>query len=358
MAGLSSSNAPFDERGFAMHTRDIERLYLQIGDRPQNTTSSAQVDLGPDLESIKALNGNGYSYRVQAGVWELRTSIPWTDITGAPPPLSTLPWSSITGTPTTVGGYGITINSSDLPAIGATVITENTTTGAAGNVLDFPTAATAGNIGTLRIRTGLLCYNAKWIVSFPVDTTTAQRGGILTQYNNGGVNTVGYVAEVPASETGYVLGIDSDLSTSGNKAKWLRDVQLGRIYPLSGNSGNLTVHGVNGNKWIVDGATNTISANWQSVQTFVTDPSNRVMAFKIGDGTTTVRLDWNYNFASPRFRMFDTSISTTVPLVDIDLGALPTGGWTTAKAVKLTEIDECDGAGAPKKRLYLCSAQY
>ena len=315
MAGLSSSNAPFDESGFAMHTRDIERLYLQIGETPAGTSSSVQVDLGPDLEAIKALNTAGYAYRVQAGVWELRASIPYTDITGAPAAVSSLPWSSITNTPTTVGGYGITITSSDLPAIGATVITENSTTGAAGNVLDFPTAATAGNIGTLRIKTGLLCYNAKWIVSFPVDTTTAQRGGILTQYNNGGTNTIGYVAEVPAAETGYVLGIDSDLSTSGNKPKWLRSIKLGK----GQGAASATV----GGEVIV---INTDGSYWQIT-------TNTISLYKVA-----------------------TLILT------LDISFTPTGGWVAANSaancIRMREIDECNSSGVSKKRLYLCSAQY
>lgn len=72
MAGLTSSNAPFDEEGHAMVIRDLERLYLMIDElRPTPQNPVADVDLGPDLTAIKNLTGEGILVRNGPGDWEL-----------------------------------------------------------------------------------------------------------------------------------------------------------------------------------------------------------------------------------------------------------------------------------------------
>ena len=72
MAGLSSAKPPFDEDGFAMHTRDIERLYLKIDELPQQAAPLVEDDiLGPDLKAIKRLKGEGILVKNAPGDWEL-----------------------------------------------------------------------------------------------------------------------------------------------------------------------------------------------------------------------------------------------------------------------------------------------
>jgi hypothetical protein len=44
MPGISSSHAPFDESGFDMHTRDIERLWLKVDEISTRPTTFAPED--------------------------------------------------------------------------------------------------------------------------------------------------------------------------------------------------------------------------------------------------------------------------------------------------------------------------
>lgn len=87
MAGLSS-NAKFDQFGFDSHTRDLERLWLLYDSVSTGVTSQATpgptLELGADLTAIQGVQGAGYLYKIQPGAWELRASIPWGEITGAP----------------------------------------------------------------------------------------------------------------------------------------------------------------------------------------------------------------------------------------------------------------------------------
>lgn len=59
--------------------------------------------------------------------------------------------------------------------------------------------------------------------------TNGANGALLTAYSLGpSAFAIGEIAPVASDETGYVLGIDTDLSVASAKPKWLRSVKLGK----------------------------------------------------------------------------------------------------------------------------------
>lgn len=146
------------------------------------------------------------------------------------------------------------------------------------------------------------------------------QGGILCGvYKTGGERTIGSTDGVSDTSTGYLLGIDTSLQTVDARPKWLRDVKLGQG----------------------EGATSSTAGR-----------------MRIVCGTDGDYIDLGVASTTARIAMFDRSVSTSVPLVDIDLsGVTPTGGWTTTKKLKLKEVDVCD-SGTAKKMLILASDPY
>jgi hypothetical protein len=111
-------------------------------------------------------------------------------------------------------------------------------------------------------------------------------------------------------------------------------------------------------EWENSGSTNSLTAKYNGTTVLdVKAGSTQQIVLKNTSGTagTTIQIDWSGN--SPRLQMFRPDISTTTPLLDINLATAPTGGWTTAKAVTLREIDVCD-AGTAKKMLIMASAPF
>lgn len=162
--------------------------------------------------------------------------------------------------------------------------------------------------------------------------------------NTSGVITWATAALLPAvtaTDAGNTIMVD----TSGT---WVatRDLLLGKT-PLTATStqGSLqVVVSSDGDEW---------KCSSGGLELFSCIKSTSVSTFKVvltNQGTATAR---------PRLLMFDLSVSTTIPMLDIDLSTTPTGGWnSTTKILKLREIDECDTSGTAKKRMYLCSDQY
>jgi hypothetical protein len=111
-------------------------------------------------------------------------------------------------------------------------------------------------------------------------------------------------------------------------------------------------------EWEASGTTNSLTAKYNGTTVLeVKAGSTQQIVCKNTSGTagTTIQIDWSGN--SPRLQMFRPDISTTVPMLDINLATAPTGGWTTAKAVTLREIDVCD-SGTAKKVMRMESAPY
>ena len=241
-----------------------------------------------------------------------------------------------------------TVAGARLPTIGAAVTT-NTSDTTAGDALDFSVAGSAGNIGTIRLYAKRPIYNAKWLKGYEVDTsnivttgtlgvqiphfvnTTDQvrfgaqigagangaQGAIVTAYVTGASTfELGEVAPVAAAATGYVLGIDTDLSVANAKPKWLNDIVLGKGQGAgSATAGRLRV------------VLNT-SGDYVDMT-----------------GTTAV--------------FYRVIGGTARKVIDLDLTAISwAAGNYDANCIKPREIDECDSTGAAKKRVYLCSAQY
>ena len=60
-------------------------------------------------------------------------------------------------------------------------------------------------------------------------TANGSNGALLTAYSKGLSSfAIGEIAPVAAAETGYLLGIDTDLSVANAKPKWLRAIKLGK----------------------------------------------------------------------------------------------------------------------------------
>lgn len=241
-----------------------------------------------------------------------------------------------------------TIAGARLPAIGAAVTTDTTDT-TAGVALDFSVSGSAGNIGTIRLYAKRPIYNAKWLKGYEVDTTdivatgstgaqiahfsntsdvvrfgaqigataNGANGAIVTAYATG-VSTfeIGEVAPVAAAETGYVLGIDTDLSVANAKPKWLRDIILGKGQgAASATVGRIRVVMSTGGDYC--------------------------------DITSSTATFYRMVAGSPQ------------KVIDLDLTAISwVAGNYGANCIKPREIEECDSSGVAKKRLYLCSSQF
>lgn len=145
-------------------------------------------------------------------------------------------------------------------------------------------------------------------------------GAILVGvYDTSTTFNLGSIDGLSDSSTGYLLGIDTDLQVQNARPKWLRDVKLGQG----------------------EGAASSTAGR-----------------MRIVCGTDGDYIDLGVASTTARIAMFDRSVSTSVPLVDIDLsGVTPTGGWSTTKKLKLKEVDVCD-SGTAKKMLILASDPY
>lgn len=145
-------------------------------------------------------------------------------------------------------------------------------------------------------------------------------GAILVGvYDTSTTFNLGSIDGLSDSSTGYLLGIDTDLQVQNARPKWLRDIILGQGQGVA---------------------------------------SSTAGRMRIVCGTDGDYIDLGVASTTARIAMFDRSVSTSVPLVDIDLsGVTPTGGWATTKKLKLKEVDVCD-SGTAKKMLILASDPY
>jgi hypothetical protein len=146
---------------------------------------------------------------------------------------------------------------------------------------------------------------------------------------------------VAANATGYVLGIDTDLSAANAKPKWLQDIKLGQgELAASSTAGRLrVVKGTDGDLIDVGNGTSFVDVYDRSQSASV--PVVRILESSKG----------------AKVQIFDPAVSTVTPLIQLDITDVAALN-ATARQVKLQEIDECDSTGAAKKRIYLCSAQY
>jgi len=191
-----------------------------------------------------------------------------------------------------------------------------------------------------------------------VDTAAADgynlvQGGKALSVLGRSAATDGLPAPIEAAEaTALQRGVGGTLSFSAT-------IVLGK----AGTGGSLGSCKVNAStsatasEWEVSGTSNAVTAKYSGTTVLeVKGGSTQQIVCKNTSGTagTTIQIDWSGN--SPRLQMFRPDISTTTPMLDINLATAPTGGWTTAKAIALTELSVCDNTGALKKRMFLCSA--
>lgn len=136
-----------------------------------------------------------------------------------------LPWSKITS------GVPDFVTSAHTHTLAGDV---SGTTGAStvdkikGRTVDFTNLATAGTLGCQMFY--FTNNSDSLVVSNPIGTgTNGAQGALLTAYATGPTSfEIGEVAPVAAAETGYLLGIDTDLSAANAKPKWLRAIKLGK----------------------------------------------------------------------------------------------------------------------------------
>jgi hypothetical protein len=192
-------------------------------------------------------------------------------------------------------------------------------------------------------------FNAKWIAGYEVDASALVTGGALGiqlgMFSNSGDNilfgaqvgagangaqgsvvvayttgvgtfNVGEVAPIAAAKTGYVLGVDTDLSVANAKPKWLRDIALGQ-------------------------GQRTATAEVGSLDIAISTDGDAVRISDAEDGIA----------------IYDRSVSTGTPLIKISLGHASLNA--TGRQIAVREVEVCDtGTGTVKTMLLFGSAAY
>ena len=267
-------------------------------------------------------------------------------------------WTSVTGKPTYF----------DVNITGANDNTDTTNSGA------FVVSGTA-SAPVLTLYEKRPRFNAKWIAGYEVSTAgivttgavgiqlgmfsnsgdnilfgaqigaggNGAQGSIVTGYTTGvGTFEVGEVAPIAAAKTGYLLGVDTDLSVANAKPKWMRDVALGQGQrTATAEVGSLDIAiSTDGDAVRISDAEDGVAIYDRSVSTTV--PVTKIKT----DATVTLG-----NTSVAGSITIGNSTSATAIVIS------PTLVTTTGKALSIREIDVCD-AGVAKKMLVLASAPY
>lgn len=293
-----------------------------------------------------------------------------------------LAWANITGKPTYF----------DTQITGATDTADTTDAGAF--VVSGIPSSTVLTLYEKRPR-----FNAKWLRATPISATAPTTKYQVLKYDPtatewfafdlaGGTPRTGDIAYVDtAGSTGFALaqagkalsvlgrtftsdgapapiqageGTVLHRDASGGPLAFSATIVLGK----SGGGGSLGSVKVNAStgtpaEWEISGASNALQARYNGTTVLEAKAGSiQQIVCKNTSGTagTTIQIDWSGN--SPRLQMFRTDVSTTTPMVDINIADAPLGGWTTGKAMKIREIVYKDDIGNTKTITVLASPPY
>ena len=312
--------------------------------------AQSQVTLASDLAAVEGLVSTGIVRRTAADTWTAGTAVSLTaEVSGVLPIANG-------GTGTASPTRTVVINTTDTTDAETVVLSgtwQNSTSThyekrprynakyLKGYEVDVSGILPSGSLGVQFAYFSNVSDNVRF--GEPVGAgPNGANGAVVTAYSTGPTSfAVGEVAPVAANATGYVLGIDTDLSAANAKPKWLRDIKLGQgeLAPSS-TAGRLSV--VKG----TDGDLIDVGNGTSFVDVYDRSQSASAPVVKILESTKGAAV-----------QIFDPAVSTSTPLVQIDIADVAALN-ATGRQVKLQEIDECDSFGAAKKRIYLCSAQY
>ena len=175
-------------------------------------------------------DGQVYLWSIASAKWVLGTAASdWGDITGIP---ATFPpsahghgWGDLSGVPTSFppDAHGHALGgdaSGDVSSITVNRIK--------GKPVDETGLVTSGTLGVQMMFFTNASDSIVYSAQIGAGANGAQ-GAVLTAYKTGATSfQIGEVDPVAAGETGYLLGIDTDLSATNAKPKWLREVILGK----------------------------------------------------------------------------------------------------------------------------------
>lgn len=177
----------------------MARKFLTAVDLAKNEIQNAVAQVLASAPSTP-VPGQFY-YNSTSGRLEFRGATAWIDPTARASHTGTQAWSTLTSTPTTISGYGITIQASDIPSLTASKIS------------DFGTQVRTNRLDQLAAPSAAVSLNSQKITNLA--TPTADSDAATKGYVDAAVNGTDWKQSVRAASTANVATLSGLLTIDG-----------------------------------------------------------------------------------------------------------------------------------------------